>query len=60
MFVRHGAEHTPPELWVPIMNPFLGPRSSSFERLKRVRILWDRRPRAAPKGQQPLGRAAPE
>eukprot|EP00969_Alexandrium_andersonii_P323059 14274417-Alexandrium_andersonii.AAC.1 len=36
---KKGAERTPRELREPTLRPFLGPRSSSFERLKQVRIF---------------------
>eukprot|EP00969_Alexandrium_andersonii_P008308 361886-Alexandrium_andersonii.AAC.1 len=32
---RNAAERTPQELRVPMLRPFLGPRSSRLERLKR-------------------------
>eukprot|EP00969_Alexandrium_andersonii_P037548 1646113-Alexandrium_andersonii.AAC.1 len=36
---RPARERTPPERQTPMLRPFLGPHSSSFERLTPLRIL---------------------
>eukprot|EP00969_Alexandrium_andersonii_P207745 9177161-Alexandrium_andersonii.AAC.1 len=40
--LNNGAEGTSGEFRRSMLRPFLGPRSSSFERLKQVLTFWDR------------------